>query len=387
MSRRKRLGIVGGSIALFVLGFGGAALATHTTEIETHVVPWALVVGNGVATGEVTITDTDALPHETIIETTTATVTETITVTGTETDPPPPAPQCNDTLDNDGDALIDMADPGCSSPQDDDETNAPPPTGACTTADTSGCVAKTTLNVKDTYWRCQQALASYGPLPVKVIVDFSPGFVLPDPNGSGAVQLGSGCVGDSSPSSIDLMLDVRGDGKTYGNGGDAVRLMNASPGAHDIQITGTANCGPQYPPTSHSDGIQAIGSTDITFVDFSVGDYAAGHATCQGAGGVVFYSGAGSTVPVRLAILRGSYIGCNHSLGFNPYNATGRVIDSKFRSGRNATNGGPAGECLRLDGTPFFTSNPCSNPALFPPTFVFTNVICERWNGSAWVNQ
>ncbi len=43
--------------------------------------------------------------------------------------PPPPKTQCSDGLDNDGDHLVDMNDPGCSSPHDDDETNVvvPPP--------------------------------------------------------------------------------------------------------------------------------------------------------------------------------------------------------------------------------------------------------------------
>ncbi len=36
---------------------------------------------------------------------------------------PEPVYQCNDNRDNDGDGLIDMRDPGCDSPQDDDETN------------------------------------------------------------------------------------------------------------------------------------------------------------------------------------------------------------------------------------------------------------------------
>jgi hypothetical protein len=35
-------------------------------------------------------------------------------------------PRCSDGVDNDGDALIDGADPGCVGPSDNDETNAPP---------------------------------------------------------------------------------------------------------------------------------------------------------------------------------------------------------------------------------------------------------------------
>lgn len=37
--------------------------------------------------------------------------------------PPPPPKQCADGKDNDGDTRVDMADPGCSSSTDDDETN------------------------------------------------------------------------------------------------------------------------------------------------------------------------------------------------------------------------------------------------------------------------
>jgi hypothetical protein len=37
----------------------------------------------------------------------------------------PPTPACDDGIDNDGDSLIDLADPGCADAQDDDEYNAP----------------------------------------------------------------------------------------------------------------------------------------------------------------------------------------------------------------------------------------------------------------------
>jgi hypothetical protein len=41
--------------------------------------------------------------------------------------PPPPPPACSNGVDDDGDGLVDMADPGCSSTSDTDEYNAPPP--------------------------------------------------------------------------------------------------------------------------------------------------------------------------------------------------------------------------------------------------------------------
>lgn len=60
--------------------------------------------------------------------------------------PPPPTVECNDGIDNADpeDMLIDLADPGCTSATDTDETNpAPPPTGnvfvAPTGSDTNAC--------------------------------------------------------------------------------------------------------------------------------------------------------------------------------------------------------------------------------------------------------
>jgi hypothetical protein len=57
-------------------------------------------------------------------------VSNTVTAT-VSNGAPPPAAQCADGIDNDGDTFVDMADPGCSSTTDNDETNAapPPPTG------------------------------------------------------------------------------------------------------------------------------------------------------------------------------------------------------------------------------------------------------------------
>ena len=43
---------------------------------------------------------------------------------------PPATAQCADGVDNDTDTLIDLADPGCTNAEDNDETNAAPPVGA-----------------------------------------------------------------------------------------------------------------------------------------------------------------------------------------------------------------------------------------------------------------
>ena len=61
---------------------------------------------------------------------------------------PKPKPACSDGLDNDGDGLVDAADPGCSSAGDTDEYNAPPqpppPANTCDGTVETGPVAHPT---------------------------------------------------------------------------------------------------------------------------------------------------------------------------------------------------------------------------------------------------
>src|ERR1700750_2794599 len=65
---------------------------------------------------------------ESVLPGNSSTATATEPATGTTTTPSSPsaastgnAPQCADGVDNDGDGLIDMEDPDCSSPNDDSE--------------------------------------------------------------------------------------------------------------------------------------------------------------------------------------------------------------------------------------------------------------------------
>ena len=77
----------------------------------------------------------------------------------------------------------------------------------------------------------------------------------------GAVQLGTGCVGDGT-TATDIVLDIRGDGRTYGPGDDAIRVMNARPGASNLQVEGHADCGGRV-GDAHQDGIQVRGGTNV----------------------------------------------------------------------------------------------------------------------------
>jgi hypothetical protein len=230
-------------------------------------------------------------------------------------------------------------------------TTPPPPSGG------------TTITLTNTYWRCTRPVREYATsgLPLRVVMLYTVNYR--PPSGGGAVQLDAGCVGDGT-SATDLVLDIRGDGRTYGPGDDAIRVTTARPGASNLQIEGRANCGRRV-GDAHADGIQVLGGTNITFRNFEVGNYDAGLATCQGAGGAFFYSMATTNTRVE----GGKYIGCNHSLFAG--SAFGHVTGALFRSGR--TDGtDPA--C-----TGYAASEPCMGPEL--NRGVTTSAItCQFWN-------
>src|SRR3990167_2359190 len=188
----------------------------------------------------------------------------------------------------------------------------------------------TTVTFKDTWHRCSQPLTAYGELPVTFNVDISPGVVIDPPNGAGVIQLGQGCSGPGQDGVLDLTIIIPGDGLTYGAGHDAVRFMNASPCVRDMDVQILADCGPRQ-GGNHQDGLQILGGTNVTIWDSRIGgDYDAGKATCQGAGGVVFYSLPSTDVDVE----GGKFIGCNHAL--NAHSGTGtqaNVENASFRSG------------------------------------------------------
>jgi hypothetical protein len=249
---------------------------------------------------------------------------------------------------------------------DPDPDPEPNPDGDCTIADTSGCVPGTTLRLTDTRFLCDRPLSSYGTLPLKVDLDFTPGRRFGE---NGAIDLYTGCAGDGDPATIDLIVDVEGDGVTYGPGVDAFKVRQAAGYNAGIQLTGHIDCGPRYAPDVHQDGVQLQGGRNITFVDFSVGNYANGRSTCQGAGGAFFYSGASGYVPTNIDVVRGSYIACNHSLFMGL--GSGDVLDADFRSGR--TDGSDP-LCSQ-----FAASPACTGDA---PGVTTTSVTCQRWNPS-----
>ena len=139
---------------------------------------------------------------------------------------------------------------------------------------TPGTTIRTTEN-----WVCDRPLEEYGELPiiVKSRIDEQSRPIE-------AVTLsGPDCAGDGNPQTIDLVLEIEGDGGEIGPTSDAVKVKL---GAHDIEIEGYADCG-EAPPGVRQNGIHVMLGYRITFVGFRSGDIGAGEWTCDGASGAL----------------------------------------------------------------------------------------------------
>ena len=161
----------------------------------------------------------------------------------------------------------------------------------------TGCQPRSRIVRTNAGFSCTRALSviarnngingNPGRLPLLVKINFTTYRAI-DP---GVVEIRRGCRGDGNNNTIDLILEIEGDGRTQGGTVDAIKVRE---NPHDIQITGYANCGPEglgpdgRPDTSddaHQDGAQIQGGNRIEFIDFTWGDWAARRATCQGAAG------------------------------------------------------------------------------------------------------
>ena len=284
---------------------------------------------------------------------------------------PPPAAQCADTRDNDGDRLVDMADPGCTSPSDNDETNAPPPPSGRVTCLVSNrsqwtlagtnCAYGTELRFTNQQFRCNRPLSEYGRLPLKLVWNFTGN---PDFGDQGHLDFVSGCRGDGNSDTIDVIVQSNADGFTLGACGGAGKFRTAGP--VDIQITGNFDGGPQR-CGAHQDVWQfhpdfRVARLDI--VNGTSGNWEAGTATIIGAGGAIFWS---NTYDVD--IYGGRYVTCNHGLDAGFYTGSGNVVvDAGFRTGR-------------VDGTdPKCTGYNASPPCNRTGNLRLSNVICQRWD-------
>jgi hypothetical protein len=257
--------------------------------------------------------------------------------------------------------------------------------GACTLGDATGCAAAAgrTLTITDPvaehangpeYFTCKTSLldvehedasVSGSGWPVKLDITFPAGRVVD----ATAVSLGPGCEGDGDPDTIDLVVEIDGDGKTRGFTDDALKVKSTVEPEGGIQVTGRLDCGPA-PEGVHQDGIQLQGGRGIGFYDVEIGDWADGAATCQGAGGAFFISGTRRTQGMDITVERMHAVACNHGLGINrDSSSTGRMVDSGFRAGNPADK--RAGRCD-------FQVGACVDFAR-APGWTFRNVVCDDW--------
>jgi hypothetical protein len=163
-------------------------------------------------------------------------------------------------------------------------------------------------------WECRGALSSFGRLPIKVVS------TIPNPGTADAIRL-IGCYGDGNPSTVDLILDVRGNGAGTGTGYDAVKIGQ---NAHDLVVTGSVACG-AVSGSVHQDVVQAMSGWNIEFRDFTAGNPDTGAWTCWGAGGgwyVSHVSGNGQR-PTDMVCVRCRIATFNQNMR----------IDSSLRSG------------------------------------------------------
>ena len=125
-------------------------------------------------------------------------------------------------------------------------------------------------------WECRGRLRNPGRLPIKVISN------MPNTGNGDAIRL-IGCRGDGKRRTVDLILDVNGNGRDRGTAYDAVRIgMNA----RDLVVTGDVECGRRHTdPNIHQDIVQALSGRNIYFRNFTSGHPRRGKWTCWGAGG------------------------------------------------------------------------------------------------------
>ncbi len=245
----------------------------------------------------------------------------------------------------------------------------------CNTDDTSGCVPGSVLELDEQKFNCTESLEDIaaengvgsepGVLPLLVrITHDEPTDYTPAPidlrngctglEGNTPVTRSDDCETDSAtcysgegyePGDVDLILDVQGDGLTYGTVTDAIKVRLT---ASDIVVTGHVDCGPKGPGAdgiyntgddSHQDGLQVQGGERITVVDFEWGDWATDTSTCGGGCGA-FCVGLNNNNPVEdVVCIRCKAVTCNWGMSVSRDSGEtlailrSGIIDSSFRTG------------------------------------------------------
>ena len=174
----------------------------------------------------------------------------------------------------------------------------------------------------DTVWNCTQPLENYGELPITVKSRIDNASAQPD-NVEAVWLSGPDCAGDGDPETIDLILEIEGDGAGIGPSGDAVKLRG---GPHDIEVTGYANCGAPG-AEGLQDGVHAMLGYRIRFVDFVIGNPAEERPTCAGVGFFVEERSAKDPRPKDVLCIRCTIV----------VKSRGLVVGDSIRSGARSS--------------------------------------------------
>jgi hypothetical protein len=170
-------------------------------------------------------------------------------------------------------------------------------------------------------WECRGRLRNYGRLPIKVISN------MPNPGNGDAIRL-IGCRGDGDRGTVDLILDVNGNGRDRGTAFDAVRI---GMDARNLVVTGDVECGARHTnPNIHQDIVQALSGRNIYFRDFTSGHPRRGRWTCWGAGGGWYVTWANGRIPTNLI--------CNRCR-LATYNQNLRIDESVHSGAKNSLFG------------------------------------------------
>ena len=170
-------------------------------------------------------------------------------------------------------------------------------------------------------WECRGRLRAYGRLPIKVISN------MPNPGDGDAIRL-IGCRGDGDRRTVDLILDVNGNGRGRGTAFDAVRI---GMDARGLVVTGDVECGARHTnPNIHQDIVQALSGRNIYFRNFTSGHPRRGQWTCWGAGGGWYVTWANGGIPTNLI--------CNRCR-LATYNQNLRIDESVHSGAKNSVFG------------------------------------------------
>ena len=191
-------------------------------------------------------------------------------------------------------------------------------------------------------WECTGRLRRYGRLPIKVVSNMR------NPGNGDAIRL-IGCRGDGNRRTVDLILDVNGNGRGRGTAFDAVRIGYDT---RNLVVTGDVECGRRHRRSGiHQDIVQALSGRNVVFRNFTSGNPRRGRWTCWGAGGGWYVTWANGRIPrnlicshCRLAtynqnlrIDRSIHSGAKHSV-FGFHRSYGIFIGSQARRPVNRHN-------------------------------------------------